>query len=372
MKEQIAKYWDTGLEILFYIVLTGLLLYGNIWATYGVSGVLYIVLFYGFVLLGWGKVVLQKNTMKEWALIGVLGVLSVISWRVSQDKTPVLLALGILGSKNLKLDRLVKISLISNIFISGVLIAVPLLGIEPMYMTQQGDRIRYFFNWNCPGAMGLTALVICMEWMYLRHLKFRWFDYAGICTVWMFEHFTGNARTTDVIMVVLLASEFFSTLLARKKPEWEQYRLWALGCCVALLASLVLPVIGVKMYLANPVDMSVSTSNFLSRFLQPGRFFEAHGMTLFGTPYDPNVYDYLDMYFGYVTLHLGIVMAVIVLILMIRTIIWAYKNKKEKLLMFFMFVLLRSTIESEHFTLVYAFFPVLLGMSLWEQKNEQQ
>lgn len=100
-------------------------------------------------------------------------------------------------------------------------------------------------------------------------------------------------------------------------------------------------------------------------------FYDAHGLTLFGSPYNPEIFDYLDMLFAYLTLHMGIVLALVVLVLMVRTIWYGYRTKDEKLLLFFLFVLLRSTIESEHFTLVYAFFPVLLGLSVWEQNGAE-
>ena len=113
-------------------------------------------------------------------------------------------------------------------------------------------------------------------------------------------------------------------------------------------------------------------STLTSRFRLPGAFFEAHGISLFGSPYNPDIYDYLDILFGYLTLHLGVVIAVIVLILFVISIIYGYRRKDEKYLILLLFVLLRSTMESEHLNLIYSWFPVLLGMAVWRVGEKQQ
>lgn len=357
-------------DFLLYILVVEFLLFGTVWDMFKVSGLLYLFLYWGFVLIGLVKICLQKNTWKEWLAIIILWILAVLSWRGSDDKTPLLMVLGICCSKNVKLDSLIKVDLIGRLTATVLLIVLPTLGLCGDGIWEAGGRIRRYFGWISPGGMGLTFLVIFMEWMYLRHLKFRWYDYVGICLLWLFEHETGNARTTDVIVVVLLLAEILAAMLHKWRPQIEQYKIWAAGCIGALIAAMAFPFIGVQLYLKNPVDMSTVTNNILSRFLMPGWFYENHGFTLFGSPYNDEVYDWLDMYFGYAVLHLGIVMAVVVLILMVRTILYGYRTKNEKLLLFFMLVLLRSTMESEHFTLVYAFFPILLGLSIWENRRE--
>lgn len=46
-------------------------------------------------------------------------------------------------------------------------------------------------------------------------------------------------------------------------------------------------------------------------------------------------------------------------------LIYGYRRKDEKYLILLLFVLLRSTMESEHLNLIYSWFPVLLGMAVW-------
>lgn len=372
MSQNLEVYRARLNEACLYIVVVEALLFGSVWSMFEVSGIPYLFLYWGFVLVGLVKICFQKNTWKEWLVIGVLWILAVLSWRGSEDKTPLLLVLGICCSKELNLDRLIKIDLAARFVASALLIVIPLLGICANHISYQGDRVRMYFGWLAPGGMGLTFLVICVEWMYLRHLNFKWYDYAGIGALWLFEHLTGNARTTDMIMAVLFMVEILAVLLKKWRPEFEQYRLWALGCVGSLAAAVLFPIVGIGYYRHTLLDPAQSPNNLLSRFLMPGWFLSEHGLTLFGSPYDDSVYDYLDMYFGYAALHLGIVIAIVVLVLMIRTIIYGCRTKNEKLLLFFMFVLLRSTMESEHFTLVYAFFPLLLGVSIWERQDEQK
>ena len=71
-------------------------------------------------------------------------------------------------------------------------------------------------------------------------------------------------------------------------------------------------------------------------------------------------------------MHLGVVIAVIVFALFVISIIYGYRRKDEKYLILLLFVLLRSTMESEHLNLIYSWFPVLLGMAVWRVGEDRK
>lgn len=358
-------------EIIFYAVLVEFQLFGSIWAMLNVSGKPYLFLYWGFVGLALIKVSIQKNTWKEWIVIGTFGVIAVCSWRGSQDKTALLLMLGVCLSKNINFNRMIKIDMFARWLSSFVLIAFPLAGIcENQVRIDRGIE-RIYFGWQAPNGMGLSFLIICMEWMYLKHSRFRWFDYTGILMLTAFLHQTANSRTAELLIVGILIVELFSSFLKKWDYRIEEYKLWGLACAGALSLDLLFPASAICMHIFGNFVIMNFDANLGSRFQLPGMFYDAHGLTLFGSPYNPEIYDYLDMLFAYLTLHMGIVLALVVLVLMVRTIWYGYRTKDEKLLLLFLFVLLRSTIESEHFTLVYAFFPVLLGLSVWEKNRVQ-
>lgn len=356
-------------EYLLYAVVIEFQLFGTVWAMMNVSGKPYLLLYWGFVALALVKICIQKNTWKEWIFILVFGILAVMSWQGSEDKTPLLLMLGVCISKNVNLEKLLKIDFVFRVISTLLLIILPAAGLYENMMIQERGITRMYFGWQAANGMGFSFFLICLEWMCFRHKKFQWFDYVGILVMIVFLDRTANSRTAELLMLAILVVEIAVQIKDKWFPGLEEYRIWTLGCITGLCMDIATFAISLYFYLVRQDIWSSLSSTFTSRFHTPGAFLAAHGWTLFGSPYNPEIYDYLDIAFAYLTLHLGIVMAVIVLFLMIRTIIYGYRNRDEKLLLLFMFVCVRSMTESEHFTLMYAFFPIILGLSVWQTKR---
>lgn len=371
MNEWKNKWSGRVEEIIFYAVIVEFQLFGSIWAMLNVSGKPYLFLYWGFIGLAIVKLFLQRNTWKEWMLIGSFGVIAVLSWQGSRDKTALLLMLGVCCSKHVNLNKLLKIDILGRLLSSAALIAFPLAGICENQMIVDRGIERIYFGWQAPNGMGLSFLIICMEWMYLKHSRFCWYDYVGISGVIVFLHQTANSRTAELLIVCILIVELFCAFSKKMACKMEEYKLWGLACAGALLLDLLFPAAAMCMHIFGNSAIMNFDENLGYRFQLPGMFYDAHGLTLFGSPYNPEIYDYLDMLFAYLTLHMGIVLALVILVLMAGTIWYGYRTKDEKLLLLFLLILLRSTIESEHFTLVYAFFPVLLGLPVWKENHVQ-
>ncbi len=352
-------------EYLWYIILIEFQLFGTVWAMMNVSGKPYLLLYWGFIALALVKLCIQGNSWKEWILIIAFGIVSVLSFRSSQDKTPLLLMLGVCCSKDMNLEKFLKIDLVGRVVSAFLLIALPLAGFYENKIFFARDIYRTCFGWQAPNGMGFSFMVMAMEWMYLRHRRFHWYDYTGILAIIVFIDRTANSRTAELLMLGILAVELFYTYIEKKKPNFNLYKLCGAGCWIALIADIGLFGIAMGLYFFNQPMWSSLQSTLMNRFRLPGEYFEAHGISLFGSPYNPDIYDYLDILFGYLTLHLGVVIAVIVLVLFVISIIYGYRRKDEKYLILLLFVLLRSTMESEHLNLIYSWFPVLLGMAVW-------
>ena len=362
-------------EYLWYVILVEFQLFGTVWAMMNVSGKPYL-LYWGFVALALVKLCIQGNNWKEWILIIAFGIVSVLSFQNSQDKTPLLLMLGVCCSKDMNLGKFLKVDLVGRVVSAFLLIALPLAGIYESNFIYNRSLCRRYFGWQAANGMGFSFTVIALEWMYFRHRKFRWYDYGGMLAIIIFVDRTANSRTAELLMLVILAVELFCTYI-QKKSDINLYRLCTVGCGALLLVDLMCFVTAMGLYLSQKSIWQNLQGNFMLRFRIPGEYFSVHGVSLFGSPYnpDPNVHDYLDILFGYLTLHLGVVLAVIVFVLFVFSIIYGYRRKDEKYLILLMFVLLRSTIESEHLNLIYSWFPVLLGMAAWrvgESEGDKQ
>lgn len=359
-------------EYLLYVILVEFQLFGTVWAMMNVSGKPYLLLYWGFVALALVKLCIQGNSWKEWILIIAFGIVSVLSFRNSQDKTPLLLMLGVCCSKDMNLEKFLKVDLIGRVVSAVLLIALPLAGFYENKIFFARDIYRTCFGWQAPNGMGFSFMVMAMEWMYLRHRRFHWYDYTGILAIIVFIDRTANSRTAELLMLGILAVELFCTYFEKRKPNFNLYKLYGAGCWIALTADIGFFGIAMGLYFFNQPMWSSLQSTLMNRFRLPGEYFAAHGISLFGSPYNPDIYDYLDILCGYLTLHLGIVIAVIVFVLFVISIIYGYRRKDEKYLILLLFVLLRSTMESEHLNLIYSWFPVLLGMAVWRVGEKQQ
>lgn len=352
-------------EYLWYVILVEFQIFGTVWAMMDVSGKPYLLLYWGFVALALVKLCIQANNWKEWILIVVFGCVAVCSFQNSQDKTPLLLMLGVCCSREINLDKFLKIDLIGRVTSAVLLILLPVVGIYENKFVYDRDMCRRYFGWQAANGMGLSFTVMALEWMYLRHKRFRWYDYMGIFAMVLFLDRTANSRTAELLMLGILIVELFCSWYERKRPEKNLYKLCTFGCVGALGLDLLGFEVSMWLYFYNEQSWKQLQSNLMLRFRLPGEYFAAHGISLFGSSYNPDIYDYLDILFGYLTLHLGVVIAAIVFVLFVISIIYGYRRKDEKYLILLLFVLLRSTMESEHLNLIYSWFPVLLGMAVW-------
>lgn len=359
-------------EILLYALIVEFQLYGSVWAMLNVTGIPYMFLYWGFVGLGLIKLCIQRNNWKEWLFTAFFGVLAICCWRSSLDKAPLLMMLAVCCSKHVKLDRVIKIDLIARLVSTSIMILFPLFGICENKMRYEREVNRIYFGWEAPNGMGLAFLVIGMEWMYLRHRRFRWFDYSGIAAMILLLHFTANSRSSELLLALILFVEATGRLRERYMKRLEEYRLWTLGCVIALPVSLLVPLLALLWYRFGKDTLMRLEGTFIARFQFPGMLWAEHGLTLFGSPYDSGFYNYLDMFFAYLIIHLGVLMAAVFLILIARAIWYGYKKKDEKLMLFLLIILIRGMVESEHFNFVYAFFPVLLGMAFWDWRIWKQ
>ena len=109
------ELWSKLSEYLWYAILVEFQLFGTLWAMINVSGKPYLLLYWGFVALALVKLCIQGNSWKEWILIIAFGIVAVLSSWSSQDKTPLLLMLGVCCSKEMNLEKFLKVDIIGRV-----------------------------------------------------------------------------------------------------------------------------------------------------------------------------------------------------------------------------------------------------------------
>ncbi len=348
----------------FYIAYAGFALYGGIIQVVEYPGTAWFFLYLGLMCLFAGKICIQGNSWKEWLLSILLLAIGLLSYRSSENRMVLLMMLAICSTKNIEIDRLVKMDLAIRIFIIAFLVATPLLGLATNHVgVLVGGRARTYFGWESPNGMGQSFLMFCIDWLYVRWRKWRWYDYAGILVLVAALDVTANSRTPEIIMLFLVL-----LMLVLSIPKFrfvDQWKLLYVGTAALLVLTALLPVIGVLLeHKYGYWTLLAVGGNFGVRFGLVSIFLGNHGVTLFGAPIS-GYYEYLDMLFARAGLHLGIVVGIAVFLLLAYGIFRAYQKRDEKFTFLLMIMLLYGVMESEHLNLIYSFFPVLMGYQVY-------
>jgi hypothetical protein len=248
-------------------------------------------------------------------------------------------------------------------------LTLPFLGVFPNHIAVEiGGRPRTYFAWAHPNGMGMTFLAFCVDWIYLKHGKMKWYDYTGILILAGFLYATSDARTGTLIILVLLLVEALSQLFGeRVKAMYKAYLAGAVGLYAVNFLQMAIGIWGLPLaQKIIPAEYGTATA----RFVLTNRFLELHGWTLFGSPFiDSDNLDYLDMLFPSVLLHRGIAFGVLFLLICGWAIIYGWKKKDERYLFIIIAILGYGLMENAHISLVYTVFSVLLGISVWRSDD---
>lgn len=355
-------------EILFLVVLEGFLLYGVAMELIEYPGLLFTYPYLFLMLLAGVRICMQGNIWKEWLFILSMGVVALLSYRASHDRAVLMIALVVCCAKNVRLEKLVKLDFAIRIFSGIPYIVLPFIGVIPNHIeVVVGGRPRTFFGWYHPNGMGKSIMLICMEWWYLRHGRFRWYDYAGMTGLVVLLDVTANSRTSELLILGMLFLEALSGVL--KKYNRNACAVWTLMTAVSLGGTVALPVFSVLFFerFSNVILGQMGTAG--SRFHLTWSFVQVHGITLFGSAYTPGSDEYLDMLFANAIFLRGLVFGMILIGLAVLAVRYAYQKKDERYLLLLFVFFTYGMMECDHLNPVYAFFPVLLGIPVFDRGN---
>ncbi|MCD8363515.1 MAG: hypothetical protein LUC98_11280 [Lachnospiraceae bacterium] len=358
------------------IILEGFLLYGEtttaVSETWPVLGNYLEYWLYFMYLLVLIKVVIQKKNWLEWLVTaGLLGFVELT--RITTQTNAVLwFAAGLLIAKDIDLARVLKTDLLTRIVMAAALLVLPLSGLYPLYIKDWGgDRVRYSFGWSHPNEMGLFFLMLCVSWVYLRYKKWCWKDNAVMLLLLVFLDCLPNSRTSEISILLLLVLVNFSSFLKRRVPDdGARLRLWKTLGLLSILGVCILSFVLFIGYSDEITIFQYIPSTMRGRFYLAHRFWSEQGFSLLGQVFDSGAYGYLDMLYAYLSLNMGILVMIGVLFLNVLTAWRAGKDGNEGLLIVLIAFQAYGLMEHEHFKIIYSFYPLLLGYSLWPTAGE--
>lgn len=360
--------YDIINSILLLIVVEGFYIYGVAMELIEFPGLLYTYPYLLLLSLLGVKMFIQKNTWKEWILSAAFIVCGYLSWKACGDRSSFLFMITICACKNVDIDKLIKSDVIVRLSSIILRISLAFIDIVPNNVNVEiGGRERTFFSWGHPNGMGMCMLLLCVEWIYVRHKKMRWYEYILIVGLVIFLDRTVNSRTSELVILVMLALEWLSTVIKKMGSSFLKY-----ACMGSLILCIASPVIGIGIcdILGNELTRKIGTMG--SRFALTSRFLHENGITICGHAYREDVYDYLDMLFANCLLRRGVLFGLIVLILSILCVRFAVKTVNEKMLLILTAMFLFGVAEQEHLNLIYSAFPVLLGIAMWKTLEQEK
>lgn len=364
------KKKDKVNELLVCLIVAGFYLYGAAIMPVENPGVLFRLWLLGVMGLATLKICIQKNTFMQWGLFILLMVVSVLCYRTTYDRVPILFALGVCCVKDINLDKVIKVDLAARLACILAYLILPYAGLIENHVNQlQGGRYRTWFGWGNANGMGIAFLFFCMDWIYLKHLKMKWYDYLGIGCIIIFCDLTANSRTAEAILAALLIYEF----AAGKWIQSEDARnkvMFALSLA-ALALAVALPLYSFIQYPLADMGIQLPFPETVKGRLELTKmFYDNHGLTPFGASYVG--IEYLDMLFACVWLSRGWILGGITLLLFIAANFWGYKKKNEKYLLLMFVMALYGTMESEHFSPIHSILPMLLGMPVFDRDTKSE
>jgi hypothetical protein len=367
----LQKYHSKVEIILTCIAVEGFLLYGMLstvcedtWQSTGVWWNYFLLGIYSIMAV---KVILQKNNWIDWCMVISLAGLAEISRITTQTNGVVWFVAGLLLIKDIDLDKVLKVDLVTRICLGCALIALPLVGLYPDHTDQMiGGRLRSSFGWSHPNEMGLFFLILCILWFYIRYEKWNWKDMvAMIGAVLAVDHFA-NSRTSEICVVLLVGLSVLVCI--SRKYRWnmkKRCRTWG----IAAASTLIVGCVGMLSLMTMVYSLSGWFQRFpytvSSRLLLANRFWVDKGFTLFGQIFDNGTYGYLDIMYAHLGLNYGVIILLLFIGLNLFAIWQAYKDKNEKFLIILLIFITYSLLEHEHFKMLSGFYPVLLGYYVW-------
>lgn len=171
------------------------------------------------------KIIMEKYTIKQALIIGVMIILSGYTSVVVEDNNIFLTVLMIIGIKNVNLKTVLKIHLILNtitIMIHIIAYAVTFSissNLVDSHFTSYGD-LRHSLFLGHPNYSSLIILSTYINYMYLTYYnKKNYFKYIlGIALI-VFINFSTKSRTTMILLALTIILFFISSLKIKIKDK---------------------------------------------------------------------------------------------------------------------------------------------------------
>ena len=207
---------------------------------------LYKLFFAGSIGLLFVKMLITKHSIKEWIVIVLIGLLTIIVYLNSREKGVLICSLTVLSMKDVSVEKVMKTGLWTWGVTMGGNVLYHLLNLSASgYKVHEKLGLGHIFRWDLgfshPNVLHISYLVLCGFVVYNLDKKYNW-KYALLLMIGNLFVFIYSVSYTG-IMVVTLYLGLAWYMNTREKMSKCEYILLELIFPVCLLLSLLSPIL---------------------------------------------------------------------------------------------------------------------------------
>lgn len=315
----------------------------------------------------------DKYTIKDIALIGITIAIFLIGYNKTNYIDLMILLILMIGSRNVKLDTIVK----SHFFIYGIITCIAfvcaILGIIENYSTYSILRgYRYSMGNTYPTDFAAGIFYLVLDFVYIKRDKWKIVYSIGIIFLSWIVYYVADGNTSFILSCCIAFIMIFIKLKGRFKIS--KFINNIIICSFPVLAFLSISVQALYKQINNPIlsKLDILLNNRLAYGCQA---IEKYGLSLFGKRVEfvgagwgttTGNYFYVDN--GY--LQVALMYGVIILCFFCSGFSYvAYKNKIKRndsvLQLILLFIAISGLIEPRFFNILYNSFIFAISIELF-------
>lgn len=159
---------------------------------------------------------LLKREKKRYMIIELLLISALFfSYIISGSDLLLIVFLAGASTKKINLRNLVKKDLMIRIPLIFSICLLSVVGIIPNIAFYMKGLYKNSLGFSHPNHLGIMLLIITIYWFFLKHLKFRVFDYLFIYFLFFISIYISGSRTSAYIILFILCFEFITSKLGK-------------------------------------------------------------------------------------------------------------------------------------------------------------
>lgn len=166
----------------------------------------------------------KKQSLMCITLFLFLAPIFVLSSHISGVYFFFVLFLFIVATEKLNLHKLIQLDLLVRCFLMSVIGIMAYAGIIPNITYEDLNGIKTSQGFSHPNHLGSLFLVVFIYHFYLKHKRYRWYDYLISTFIFLLTLKITRSRTSIYLMIIIMIFEISDAVLSKLNKEFFKMR----------------------------------------------------------------------------------------------------------------------------------------------------